>query len=104
MKSTNFPTGCICFSSLSSPYQVRLKFAHAASVLLKNMIDADVTIHSDGKKIELQCSAVGSQYAVASAVKGLCDCVIKAAELKLNSGVRCAVLPSVISKYAEVKQ
>lgn len=94
----------VTISSLSSPYQVRMKFARAASAVLKDMIDADVTIHSDGNKIELQCSAVGSQYAVASAVKGLCDCVIKAAEIKLNSGVRYAVLPSVISKYAEVKQ
>lgn len=93
----------ITISSISSPYQVRMKFARAASVLLRDMIDADVTIHSDGNKIELQCSAVGSQYAVASAVKGLCDCVVKATEFKLNSGVRCAVLPSIISKYAEVK-
>lgn len=94
----------VTISSKSSPHRVRMKFAHVASSLLRDMIDADVTIHSDGNKIELQCSAVGSQYAVASAVKGLCDCVIKATELKLNSGVRYAVLPSVISKYAEVKQ
>lgn len=92
----------ITISSLSSPYPVRIKFAHTVSNLLKEMIDADVTCHSDGKKIELQCNAAGSEYAVASAVKGLCDCVVKATEFKLNIGVRCAVLPSIISKYAEV--
>lgn len=102
-KALPMSTVLVTISSLSSPHSVRMKFAKATSRLLKEMIDADTTIHSDGKKIELQCTAAGSEYAVASAVKGLCDCVAKATQLKFDVGVRCAVLPSVISKYAEVQ-
>lgn len=93
----------ITLSSLSSPYPIRLKFAQSVSVLLKEMIDADVSIHSDGTKIELYCSAAGSQYAVSSAIQGLCDCVSKAVELKFGKRIKCAVLPSTFSKYAKVK-
>lgn len=93
----------ITLSSLSSPYPIRLKFAQSVSILLKEMIDADVSIHSDGTKIELYCSAAGSQYAVSSAIQGLCDCVSKAAELKFGKRIKCAILPSTFSKYAEVK-
>lgn len=93
----------ITLSSLFSPYPIRLKFAQSVSVLLKEMIDADVSIHSDGTKIELYCSAAGSQYAVSSAIQGLCDCVSKAVELKFGKRIKYAVLPSTFSKYAKVK-
>lgn len=94
----------VTISSLSSSYPIRMKFAKTSASLLKEMIDADTSIHTDGKKIELQCTAAGSQYAVASAVKGLCDCVMEATKLKYNGVVvKCAMLPSTISKYAEVK-
>jgi hypothetical protein len=52
-----------------------LSFAKAASKVLTEMLDADVTIAHDVNKIELVCKASGSQYNVASAITALCDCV-----------------------------
>lgn len=92
----------VTISSLSSPFDMNMKFAYSASLLLKEIIDADVSIHTDNKKIELQCTASGSQYAVASAVKALCDCVAANLELNTQQIMRYAVIPSTLSKHAKV--
>lgn len=94
----------ITISSLSAPYQIRMKFAKSISFVLKKIIDSDVSIHSDGNKIEVQATTLGSQYAVDTAIMALCDCVGKAIEIKSkeSSMVKYAVLGSTISKYAEV--
>lgn len=97
----------VSLGSLSAPFGMRLRFARAAANTLRDIIDADVSIHSDGNKIELQCSALGSTYAVASAVKALCDCVNVALYEKTQSigsySVAYNVTPMTISKYAELK-
>ncbi len=93
----------ITLSSLSASYPIRVKFARSISAVLKEIIDADVSIHTNGTKIELYCLAAGSQYSVSSAIQGLCDCISKAAEMKFGKKIKCIILPSTISKYAEVK-
>jgi hypothetical protein len=93
----------ITLSSLSASYPIRMKFAKSVSAVLKEIIDADVSIHTNGAKIELYCLAAGSQYSVSSAIQGLCDCVSKAAEIKFGKRIKCMILPSTLSKYAEVK-
>lgn len=92
----------VTISSLSSPFDVSMKFARSISLLLKEIIDAEVSIHTDGKKIELQCTASGSQYAVASAIKALCDCVAVNLELNTRQFIKYAVIPSTLSKHAKV--
>ncbi|HLG26270.1 MAG TPA: transglycosylase SLT domain-containing protein [Paenisporosarcina sp.] len=95
----------VSISSLSAPYRTRMQFAKSAAFVLREMIDADTSLHSDGNKIELQCSAAGSQFAVTSAVNALCKCVEEAVRLKLNQpSVYHAVMPAVFSKYAEIKR
>jgi hypothetical protein len=93
----------ITVSSLSSPYDVRMKFANSAKIVLKNVIDADTSIHSDGSKIEIQCSVVGNGYTTANAIKALCDCIVKAAHIKFKGvEIKCTVIPCAFSKYAKV--
>lgn len=94
----------ITLSSLSSPHHIRMKFAQATAAVLKEVIDADTIIYDNGEKIELQCSAVGSQYTVGNAIYGLCDCVKEAIRLKYhNSEIKYHVLPSTISKFTEAR-
>lgn len=97
----------VSLSTLSAPFGIRLKFAKAVSKTLTEIIDADVSIHSDGNKIELQCKALGTEYSVASAIKALCDCAnIALIEKTRNIGkysVGCYVAQAPISKYAQLK-
>lgn len=97
----------VSLSTLSAPFGIRLKFAKAVSRTLTEIIDADVSIHSDGNKIELQCKALGTEYSVSSAIKALCDCTnIALVEKTSNVGkysVGCHVAQAPISKYAELK-
>lgn len=93
----------VTLSTLAAPYDTRMRFAKSAAFVLREIIDADTTIHSDGTKIELECSAAGSQFAVSSAVCALCDCVAKAINLQFSlPTVRHAVVANTISKYAKV--
>lgn len=107
--NTKLPTTetVISLSSLSAPFGIRLKFAKALSKTLKDVIDADVSIHTDNSKIEIQCSALGTEYAVNSAVKSLCDCVNVALFEKTKSmghySVSYHLVSDTLSKYSEYK-
>lgn len=93
----------VSISTLSAPFSTRMKFAKSVATVLKEIIDAETTIHSNGNKIELECSASGSYFAVSSAIKALCDCVSDGIKIKYNKlEIRSVVIPSTISKYAKV--
>lgn len=107
--NTKLPTTetVISLSSLSAPFGIRLKFAKALSKTLKDVIDADVSIHTDNSKIEVQCSALGTEFAVNSAVQSLCDCVNVALFEKTKSmghySISYHLVSDTLSKYSEYK-
>lgn len=94
----------VSISTPTAPFDVRMKFAKTASKILEDIIDAETFIHSDGKKIELTCSAVGSQYSVSSAVKALCDCVAEGFIMHKGLEVRSVVVPAIVSKFAKLEE
>lgn len=92
----------ISISSLCASFPIRLKFAKSVSFVLKNIIDADTSIHINNDKIEMECQAPGSLYAVASATKALCECVSRVFEIRAPKDIeiRCSIFPGTISKYS----
>lgn len=93
----------VTVSTLSAPFETRMQFAKSAAHVLREIIGAQASIHSDGSKIELECTAEGSQFAVNSAIHALCDCVSEAIRLRLNGQiVRHAVVPAAISNFVKV--
>lgn len=88
----------ISVSSLCASFPIRLKFAKSVCFVLKNIIDANTSIHISDDKIEMDCQAPGSLYAVASATKALCECVGRVFEIRAPKDIeiRCSIFPGTI--------
>lgn len=99
-------TVVVSLSSLSAPFEWRLKYAQAAVKTLRDIIEADTSIHTDGHKIELQCRAAGNTFTVASAINGLCDCLSESLALRTtklgNIKIDYVVLPNTTSNYQKM--
>lgn len=84
-------------------YIDKSEYARVTSFVLRKFIDATVSIHTDGKNIEIQCSVLGTPLTVTGAVQALCDCVSDAMELSNNIKVEGMAVPGFVSKYSEME-
>lgn len=85
-------------------YNKKLSFAKKASDLLKEFIQADVSIHSDGEKIHLECTAVGQPLTVSNAALALCDCLAVVTNSKTGSSIFNIAAPNLSSTYRKIIQ
>lgn len=94
----------VSIANLTAPFKDRLQFAKSAAYVLRDIVDADTSIHTDGDKIEVQCAAAGSLFAVAGAIQALCACVGDAMLLKSNVTIDYMVFPDATSEYNELTE
>jgi hypothetical protein len=54
-----------------APFAAQVRYANILSSALRSEIDADVSIHQNGKKIELECDVYGNKAAAINVVDGI---------------------------------
>jgi hypothetical protein len=54
-----------------APFAAQVRYANILSSALRSEIDADVSIHQNGKKIELECDVYGNKTAAINVVDGI---------------------------------
>lgn len=92
----------ISISSLSTPKDIRYKFANSLYNLLNNVIDSEISIHENNNKIELSCTTSGSQYNVNCAIDKLCNCASQFIKTKYGFDIKYVLISNSISKFAEI--
>ncbi len=80
----------------------KIEFARVAAKILREFVDADVSIHNSDNEVELQCSASGSEEKVVNAINALCECVAYKMKMSFGSDIKALVFPSLISKHGSV--
>ena len=64
-----------------TPLYMQIRYAHILSSALRSELGAEVSLHCNGKKVELECDVTGSEKIVLGAVAGLSEGVSNAFDL-----------------------
>ena len=81
----------------------RLEYSRVVANILKQYIDINAEICSNGAEIEIQCSGIGSNIKVTNAVKEVCSLVADKMQDKVGEKIRPTILSDLISKHAIVE-
>lgn len=89
---------------VNGDYSSKVEFACVLSDTLERTIDADVSVHTDGENVALNCEAVGSKEALISAALGISDVVSFAFHRKYGVQARgaCTGRLSKLSRASEL--
>ena len=101
--SNDNDTGVLIVVKSNNTIEDKIEFSRVAAKILREFVDADVSIHSSGKEVELQCTAAGSEDKVVNAINALCECVAFKMKEAYGSKIKALVFPSLISKHASLK-
>lgn len=92
----------IVITSSHASFYEKTEYARVTGYILNRFIDATTSVHTDGDRVELQCSILGSALVTTGATQALCDCVSDALLLKKNIKIEAMVVPGFISKHSQM--
>lgn len=95
----------VSLANLSAPFAIRYRYATALKKSLAELLDSEVNVFTDGNKIELETSTIGSPYSVQMAITALAESVssaLAAKTAKLGSyQIGFKIIPNTLSKYGK---
>lgn len=79
----------------------RVRFAHILRTALRNVIDAESSIHNYGEKLEIESDVYGSKSAVIKAAKAVVDGVAESFEVNAKKRIgKISVYSGIRSRYS----
>jgi len=82
----------------------RIRYAHTLRTALRNVIDAESSIHHYGDKLEIEADVYGSKTAVVKAARGVAEGVAAAFNSSFDKDLgKVTVYPGIRSRYALIE-
>lgn len=87
----------------SDSYEAKLEYGRVCASYLRRVIGGSAEVCSDGKNVEIQCSASGEIDTLTQAVSQLSYLVAVGMKKKTNKTIKPTIAPGLLSRYAMVK-